>query len=104
VAPLNQTFFALSDETRRSILARLANGETSVSAVAAPFGISQTAVSKHIRVLADAGLVSVTKRGRTRYCQLNAVPMKDAMDWLNQYQQFWSDRFDALAQHLENDP
>ena len=104
MSQLTQTFSALSDETRRAILARLATGETTLSEVAAPFGMSQTAVSKHIRVLAEAGLVSVTKRGRTRYCQLNAEPMKDAMDWLGQYQQFWSDQFNALAQHLERKP
>lgn len=98
---LDRTFSALGDATRRAILMRLADGETALSAVAEPFGMSQTAVSKHIKVLSDAGLVSVTKRGRTRYCRLQAAPMQDAAVWLTQYQQFWSKQFDALKMHLE---
>lgn len=101
---LDQTFAALGDGTRRAILARLAQGETALSDIAAPFDMSQTAVSKHVRVLADAGLVRVSKRGRTRYCRLEAAPMKQAADWLETYQTFWEDRFDALAQHLEENP
>lgn len=101
---LDQTFAALGDGTRRAILARLAEGETALSDVAAPFDMSQTAVSKHVRVLADAGLVRVSKRGRTRYCRLEAAPMKQAADWLESYQTFWKDRFGALAQHLEENP
>lgn len=101
---LDQTFAALGDGTRRAILARLAQGETALSDIAAPFAMSQTAVSKHVRVLADAGLVHVSKRGRTRYCRLEAAPMKQAADWLETYQTFWEDRFDALAQHLEDNP
>lgn len=101
---LDQTFAALGDGTRRAILARLAQGETALSDIAAPFDMSQTAVSKHVRVLADAGLVRVSKRGRTRYCRLEAAPMKQAADWLETYQKFWEDRFDALAQYLEENP
>ena len=62
-----------------------------------------TAVSKHVRLLSDAGLVTVTKRGRTRYCRLEAVPMRDAVTWLNAYQKFWDDQFAALAQYVEED-
>lgn len=101
---LDQTFAALGDGTRRAILTRLARGEAALSALAAPFDMSQTAVSKHVRVLADAGLVRISKRGRTRYCVLEAAPMKQAAEWLETYQAFWEDRFDALARHLEENP
>ncbi|UUX49524.1 metalloregulator ArsR/SmtB family transcription factor [Nisaea acidiphila] len=100
---LDQTFAALSDDTRRAILARLCSGEAALSEIAAPFDMSQTAVSKHVRVLTDAGLVSVTKRGRTRYCALRAAPMKQAADWLGAYKQFWEANFDSLARYLENE-
>ena len=101
---LDQTFAALGDGTRRAILARLAQGEAALSEIAEPFDMSQTAVSKHVRVLSDAGLVSVSKRGRTRYCRLEAAPMKQAADWLETYQKFWEGQFDALARYLEENP
>jgi DNA-binding transcriptional ArsR family regulator len=101
---LTKTFTALGDDTRRAILARLALGETSLSEIAAPFDMSQTAVSKHVRILSDAGLVCVSKRGRTRYCRLQAGPMREAVSWLETYQRFWSDNFDALARHIEENP
>lgn len=82
---LDIIFSALGDVTRRSIIAKLADGEETLSSLAAPFDMSQTAVSKHVRVLSDAGLVSVKKRGRTRYCRLNAGTIKDAVEWLNNY-------------------
>lgn len=97
---LDQTFAALSDATRRAIVARLAEGEAPLSALADPFDMSLTAVSKHVRVLSDAGLVAVEKRGRTRHCRLQAAPMKDAAEWLAFYRRFWEDQFDALARHL----
>ena len=100
---LDQTFAALGDGTRRAILARLIDGETTLSEIAVPFDMTQTAVSKHVRVLEEAGLVTVTKRGRTRYCQLSAGPMKAAVEWLQDYQDFWEQAFDALAKHLEAD-
>jgi len=103
MAQLDQTFAALSDATRRAIIEKLAFGEASLSDLADPFQMSQTAVSKHVRVLSDAGLVSVTKRGRTRYCTLEAQPMKAATDWLTTYQKFWGDNFDALARHIEGE-
>ena len=99
---LDHIFTALSDVTRRAILTQLLEGEIALSDVAAPFDMSQTAVSKHVRVLADAELVEVTKRGRTRYCRLTAEPMKQANDWLSTYQTFWQQQFSALAQHLED--
>ncbi|GAB5459414.1 MAG: metalloregulator ArsR/SmtB family transcription factor [Henriciella sp.] len=104
MANLDQTFSALSDATRRAILARLVSGEVALSELAAPFEMSQTAVSKHVRMLSEAGLVEVTKRGRTRYCALRAAPMKAATDWLSDYQRFWSDQFDALANYIEGNP
>jgi len=100
---LDRTFAALSDPTRRAIVARLADGETPVSTLAEPFDMSLTAVSKHVRMLSDAGLVSVSKRGRTRYCRLEAEPMRAAANWLDDYRKFWEANFAALARHLEED-
>ncbi len=97
---LDRTFAALSDTTRRAIVAHLAGGEAPLSDLAAPFDMSLTAVSKHVRVLSDAGLVSVSKRGRSRYCQLKAAPMKDAADWLDDYRSFWEERLEALGRYL----
>lgn len=104
MSDLDRTFAALSDGTRRAIVAQLAEGESSLSDLAEPFDMSLTAVSKHVRVLNEAGLVSVSKRGRTRYCRLEAEPMKDASDWLEDYRKFWIDRFDALARYLHEEP
>ena len=101
---LDQVFAAVSDGTRRAILARLTLGEAPLSEVAEPFDMSQTAVSKHVRVLSDAGLVEVAKRGRTRYCRLVAAPLQDAAAWLETYERFWTEQFGALAQHLEQNP
>jgi len=97
---LDATFAALGDGTRRAILERLMQGEVRLSDLAEPFEMSQTAVSKHVRVLNNAGLLVVEKRGRTRHCRLNARVMKDASDWLANYQSFWTQQFDNLAQHL----
>ena len=100
---LDNTFTALSDVTRRAIVARLADGEQPLSKLAEPFDMSQTAVSKHVRVLSDAGLVIVEKRGRTRHCKLEAAPMKEAIDWLKYYEAFWADKFASLSKHLAKD-
>lgn len=100
---LDQTFSALADATRRAIIARLSEGEATLSEVADPFDMSLTAVSKHVRLLSDAGLVKVTKRGRTRYCRLEAVAMRDAVEWLNTYRQFWDDQFASLAQYVDEE-
>ncbi len=97
---LDTTFAALSDATRRAILARLIRGETRLSDLAEPFEMSQTAVSKHVRVLSNAGLVRVEKRGRTRHCRLDAGAMKEASGWLEDYRSFWTQQFDSLARHL----
>ena len=98
---LDTTFAALGDETRRAILARLTQGETRLSDLAEPFEMSQTAVSKHVRVLSNAGLVQVEKRGRTRHCRLNAGAMREASAWLDHYRSFWTQQFGNLARHLE---
>ena len=99
---LNQTFAALSDASRRAIVARLAEGEAPLAEVAAPFQMSLTAVSKHVRVLSDARLVSVTKRDRTRYCRIEASPMREAANWLNDYQRFWDQQLEALGAFLQD--
>jgi DNA-binding transcriptional ArsR family regulator len=99
---LDSTFAALSDATRRGILARLAQGEASVSDLAAPYEMSLPAVSKHLRVLERAKLVERRKDGRVHRCRLIAGPMKGAAQWIEKYRQFWERQFDSLAQYLEN--
>lgn len=94
---LDRTFAALGDGTRRAILERLAEGETALSDLAEPFDMSQTAVSKHVRVLSEAGLVSVEKRGRSRFCRLQGASLEAAAMWIEDYRRFWSDRFEALG-------
>jgi len=103
VTDLDTTFAALSDETRRAIIARLVGGETRLSELAEPFEMTQTAVSKHVRVLSDAGLVQVQKRGRTRYCRLDAVALKTAAEWLSEYQIFWTQQVGHLSDYLAQD-
>ncbi|MEE8110868.1 MAG: metalloregulator ArsR/SmtB family transcription factor [bacterium] len=98
---LDGTFSALSDPTRRSILARLAQGESTVTELARPFIVSLPAISKHLRVLEAAGLLIRKRDGRIHRCRLNAKPMKDASDWITRYRQFWEERLDALAEYLE---
>ncbi len=101
--PLDSTFGALSDATRRGILARLARqGEASVSELAAPYKMSLPAVSKHLRVLENAGLVARQKDGRVHHCRLRAEPMKDAAAWIEHYRQFWEVQLDSLARYLED--
>lgn len=97
---LDTTFAALSDTTRRAILGRLMHGEARLSDLAEPFDMSLTAVSKHVRVLSQAGLLTVEKRGRTRHCRLDARALKNASDWLSGYRSFWAQQFDNLAQVL----
>lgn len=103
-AVLDRTFAALSDPTRRALLARLdAEPGLSVSELARPFPISLPAITKHLDVLSDAGLIVRTKTGRTVACQLNAAPMKQAMSWLAHYERYWSEQLDRLAAFLEQD-
>jgi DNA-binding transcriptional ArsR family regulator len=100
---LDRTFSALSDPTRRTIISKLAEGETSIIELASPFDMSLPAVTKHIRVLEKAGLLSRKKQGRVQYCRLNAAPMREAAKWLAFYQKFWDDKLDSLANFLEED-
>jgi DNA-binding transcriptional ArsR family regulator len=101
---LDRTFAALSDPTRRALVMRLAaEPELSVSELAAPFAMSLPAVMKHLAVLSDAGLVAREKSGRTVSCRLDAEPMREAFEWLNHYEKFWSERLSSLAAFLEED-
>ena len=99
---LDATFAALSDATRRGILARLATGEASVTELAQPYDMSLPAVSKHLRVLESAGLVARSKDGRVHRCRLEAAPMKSAAAWIEHYRQFWETQLDSLQRFLEN--
>lgn len=98
---LDATFAALADPTRRAILARLAQGEASVAELAEPFRMSQPAVSKHIKVLERAGLVSRHRDAQRRPCRLEAQPMAQATEWLERYRQHWEGQFQQLDSLLE---
>ena len=98
---LDITFSALSDPTRRAIISKLAKGEMPIMELASPFDMSLPAVSKHIRVLEKAGLLSRRKQGRAYYCCLNARPLREAAKWLAFYQQFWDAKLDSLSNFLE---
>ena len=100
--PLSITFGALSDPTRRAILVRLADGEATVGEIAQPFEMSLPAVSKHLAVLADAGLITRSKEGRIRRCGMRAEPLHAAYDWISTYKRFWEDRLDSLETYLRN--
>ncbi len=100
---LDSTFAALADPTRRTILARLAEGAATVGELAEPFQITRPAISKHLRVLERAGLIQREKDGRLSRCTLNASPMKDAAEWVERYRCFWEGRLDALAHYLEGE-
>ena len=95
-APLDATFAALADPTRRAILARLAKGEASVLELAKPFDMSQPAISKHLKVLERAGLVSRGRDAQRRPRRLEAKPLADATQWLESYREFWEKRFTQL--------
>ena len=97
---ISATFSALADPTRRAILARLALGETSVTELAEPFEMSMPAVSKHLRVLENAGLITRGRKAQWRPCKLKAEPLKQAAGWLEEYRQFWEQSFDRLDEYL----
>jgi DNA-binding transcriptional ArsR family regulator len=100
---LDMVFSALSDRTRRGMLARLGqNKALSVSELAGPYRMSLPAVVKHLGVLSDARLIKRSKTGRVVACTLDAAPMQQANEWLERYQRFWTASFDRLAAHLEN--
>lgn len=100
---LSQTFAALADPTRRAILGRLSEGEASVTDLARPFlkEMSLPAITKHLKVLERAGLVTKTRDAQWRPCKLNGAPLKDASGWMEQYRAFWEESFDRLDEYLK---
>ncbi|MGA3121814.1 MAG: metalloregulator ArsR/SmtB family transcription factor [Polyangiaceae bacterium] len=99
--PLSATFAALADPTRRAILARLTSGEASVMDLAEPFAMSLPAISKHLKVLERAGLISRSKDAQRRPRRLEAKPLKEVADWLGTYREFWEASFDRLDEYLK---
>jgi DNA-binding transcriptional ArsR family regulator len=97
---LSATFQALADPTRRAILARLALGETSVTELSEPFAMSMPAVSKHLKVLERAGLITRGREAQWRPCRLEAGPLKDVSHWIEHYRRFWEQSFDRLDDYL----
>jgi len=97
---LDATFAALADPTRRAILARLASGDRSVMELAQPFDMSLPAVSKHLKVLARAGLITRGRRAQWRPCRLHAAPLADVAEWVERYRRFWTESFDRLDVYL----
>jgi DNA-binding transcriptional ArsR family regulator len=99
--PLSITFSALSDPTRRAILARLSEGELTVNELAQPFEMSLPAVSRHLKVLEHAGLIERSRTAQWRPCRLNAEPLKTASAWIDDYRRFWEQRLDRLEDYLK---
>jgi len=99
---LSRTFSALADPTRRAILARLATGECSVTDLARPFSMTQPAITKHLKVLEGAGLISRGKSAQWRPSRLEAAPLEAALNWIEQYRVFWEQSFDRLDQYLRD--
>jgi DNA-binding transcriptional ArsR family regulator len=97
---LSRTFAALSDPTRRAILARLARGPATVKELSAPFSISGPAVTKHLRVLESAKLIARSREAQWRPCRLQAAPLKDVADWAAEFRRFWDEKFDRLDEYL----
>lgn len=97
---LSTTFSALSDPTRRAILARLSSGEATVTELAKPFDLSLPAVSKHLKVLQRAGLITQSREAQWRPCKLEAEPLREAADWIEHYRGFWMESFDRLDAYL----
>ncbi|MDK1385756.1 Transcriptional repressor SdpR [Ensifer psoraleae] len=100
--PLSAQFAALADPTRRAILARLSEGETSVNDLAAPFAMSLPAISRHLKVLESAGLVSRSRTAQWRPAKLEPLAMKGVADWIDQYRHFWESSFDRLDAYLKS--
>ena len=101
IDPLSATFSALADPTRRAILARLALGETSVGKIAEPFAMSLPAVSKHLKVLERAGLITRSRDAQLRPCKIEATALKGIDDWLAEYRRLWEERLDRLDDYLK---
>jgi DNA-binding transcriptional ArsR family regulator len=105
VDQLSSVFGALADPTRRAILVRLSTGDANVAELAAPFRISQPAISRHLRVLEEAGLISRSRQATARYSHLEAAPLREATVWLARYREFWEEsyeRLDALLASLQH--
>lgn len=100
--PLSTTFSALADPTRRAILARLSQGETSVSELAQPFKMSLPGISKHLKVLERAGLIERSREAQWRPCKLKAQPLQEAAGWIEHYRRFWEESFDRLDDYLRD--
>ena len=98
---LSSIFAALADPTRRAILSRLSGGEASVQELAEPFDMTLPAVSKHLKVLENAGLIARGRKAQWRPCRLDAVPLRDAADWINHYRKFWEERLGRLDDYLK---
>lgn len=98
--PLSTTFAALADPTRRAILARLANGEASVKELAKPFAITLPAITKHLKVLENAGLITRSREAQWRPCKLEAEPLKEAAYWVEEFRKNWEERFERLDAYL----
>ena len=99
--PLSTTFAALADPTRRAILARLSSGEAAVTELAKPFDVSLPAISKHLKVLERAGLISRGRDAQWRPCRLEGGALKDVSMWVGQYRKFWEENFDRLDDYLQ---
>ncbi|HZQ52157.1 MAG TPA: metalloregulator ArsR/SmtB family transcription factor [Bryobacteraceae bacterium] len=97
---LSSTFAALSDPTRRAILARLADGEASVKELARPFSLSAPSITKHLKVLERAGLISRSREAQWRPCRLEAAPLQDVAEWVERYRRFWEQRMNRLDDYL----
>ncbi len=97
---LSATFAALADPTRRAILARLARGEATVTELAAPFDLSLPTISKHLKVLHQAGLISQGRQAQWRPCRLETAPLREVDAWMDEYRQIWEERFDRLDEYL----
>jgi DNA-binding transcriptional ArsR family regulator len=98
---LSSTFAALADPTRRAILSRLVTGEASVTQLAEPFDMSMPAISKHLKVLERAGLIKRGREAQWRPCRIEAKPLKQAADWISEYERFWTASFDRLDDYLQ---
>ncbi|MDK9698622.1 MAG: metalloregulator ArsR/SmtB family transcription factor [bacterium] len=99
---LSNTFAALADPTRRAILKRLSSGETTVSELAAPFHMTLPAVTKHLKVLQRAGLITQSRHAQWRPCRLEAKPLQDVASWVDEYRAFWEQRLDRLEEYLKS--
>ncbi len=97
-------FQAIADPTRRALLDRLRDGEQPVKQLAEPFNMSLPAISQHLQILCEAGLVQVRKAGRQRLYRLNPEPLKEVSDWITHYEPFWQEKLDALGKYLEENP